>query len=175
MGGNRVSGYREWWNKFVNHDRRGLVRLLVIGGSGALLLGLGSFGMPRPSPPAHPPASAQVSSDALSRQEGEVAQQLQQILAKIPGVREVSVAVTLTRSIQSQYVNGSSSGQSAQPVVVTTNNGQNVVPFDQIGPSVGGVVIVSPEAVRPAVRMELSQACQTLLQVQAYQVLVLPN
>jgi stage III sporulation protein AG len=170
-----VSSYREWWNKFVNQDRRGFIRLVLIGGLGVLLLGFGSFGMPRPSPPAHSPSRPPTSSEALSRQEGEVGQQLQQILAKIPGVHDVSVAVTLTRSIQSQYVNSSSSGQGTQPVVVTSNNGQNVVPFDQIGPSVGGVVIVSPQAVRPKIRMELAQACQTLLQVQAYQVLVLPN
>lgn len=169
-----MSGYREWWKKFINQDRKGLVRLVVIGGVGVLLLGLGSFGIARPSPPINHSVTTHVPEQALQKQELEIAEQMQQILAKIPGVQQVSVAVTLTRSIQSQYVNGSSGGQGTQPVVVSTNNGQTVVPFDQIGPSIGGVVIVTPSARRPAIRMELTQAAQTLLQVQAYQVLVLP-
>ena len=87
----------------------------------------------------------------------------------------MSVAVTLTRSIQSQYVDQSGVGNGTQPVVVTTNSGQTVVPFDQIGPAVGGVVVVAPAAARPAIRAEISEAVQTLLQIQPYQVLVLPN
>lgn len=170
-----MSGYREWWKKFVSQDRKGFVRLVVIGALGVLLLGFGSFGISRPSPPAPKPTARTQPDQALQRQEIAVADQVQQILTKIPGVRQVSVAVTLTRSIQSQYVNSSASGQGTQPVVVSTNNGQSVVPLDQIGPAVGGVVVVTPSALRPAIRMELSSAVQTLLQVQAYQVLVLPN
>lgn len=171
-----VSGYREWWNKFINHDRKGFIRLVIVGGLGVILLGFGSFGIARPSPPAKKaPTQVDKPAQALQQQEDEIGNQVQRILAKIPGVHQVSVAVSLTRSIQSQYVQSSSGGQGTQPVVVSTNSGQTVVPFDQIGPSVGGVVIVTPSASRPAIRMELSQACQTLLQIQAYQVLVLPN
>lgn len=171
-----ANGYREWWNKFVNQDRKSLVRLIVIGGVGVLLLGFGSFGVPRPSPPAAKAvASVSQGQTPLERQEAQVGSQLAAILTKIPGVHNLSVAVTLTRSIQSQYVDSSGNGNGTQPVVVSTNNGQTVVPFDQIGPAVGGVVVVSPSATRPLIRSELSQAVQTLLQVQAYQVLVLPN
>lgn len=168
------SGYREWWNKFVNHDRRGFFRLVAIGGLGVLLLGFGSFGIPRPSPPTHNRTN-NATGGPLQEQEGEIARQVQEILKQIPGVTHVSVAVTLTRSIQSQYVDSSGGGNGTQPVVVSTNSGQTVVPFDQIGPSVGGVVVVTPAAQRPAIRAEVSQAVQTLLQIQAYQVLVLPN
>lgn len=170
------SGYREWWNKFVSHDRKGFVRMLTVGGLGVLLLGFGSFGIARPSPP-HPKAhgGSRSPSEAIQRQQNEIAAQVSQILDRIPGVGHVSVAVTLTRSIQSQYVDSSNTGQGTQPVVVSTNTGQTVVPFDQIGPSVGGVVVVAPAASRPGIRAELAQAVQTLLQVQAYQVLVLPN
>ncbi|MCL5116981.1 MAG: hypothetical protein M1272_07515 [Firmicutes bacterium] len=169
------NGYREWWNKFVNNDRRGFVRLVVIGGLGVLLLGFGSFGVPRPSPPAAKPASSVVGQSPLQRQESQIAAQVAQILSKIPGVTHLSVAVTLTRSIQSQYVDSSGTGTGTQPVVVTTNSGQTVVPFDQIGPAIGGVVVVTPAANRPLIRSELSQAVQTLLQIQPYQVLVLPS
>ncbi len=170
------SGYREWWNKFVQQDRRGLVRLVVIGAVGVLLLGFGGFGIPRPSPPAAKPTTAGAQGHSpLETQERQIAAQVEQILQEIPGVARVSVAVTLTRSIQSQYVDSSGAGNGTQPVVVTTNSGQMVVPFDQIGPSVGGVVVVAAAAKKPWVRSEIAQAVQTLLQIQPYQVLVLPN
>ncbi len=172
------NGYREWWNKFIQQDRKSLVRLIVIGGVGVLLLGFGSFGVSRPSPPANKATAGDpvgAAKTPLERQENQISQQLAAILTKIPGVHQLSVAVTLTRSIQSQYVDSSGSGNGTQPVVVTTNSGQTVVPFDQIGPAVGGVVVVSPSAMRPLIRSELTQAVQTLLQIQPYQVLVLPN
>ncbi len=171
-----MADYREWWNKFISHDRKTLTRLVMVGGLGILLLGVGSFGIPRPSPPStHGSRAPKAGLEALQRQQNQIAAQMREILVKIPGVKNVSVALTLTRSIQSQYVNSSGVGQGAEPVVVSTSSGQTVVPFDQIGPAVGGVVIVTPSAARPALRMELSQAAQTLLQIQAYQVLVLPN
>jgi stage III sporulation protein AG len=171
------SGYREWWKKFVQQDRRGFVRLVVIGSVGVLLLGFGGFGIARPSPPSSKGASSSAAQghSPLETQERQIAAQVGQILRQIPGVTSVSVAVTLTRSIQSQYVDSSGAGNGTQPVVVSTNNGQMVVPFDQIGPSVGGVVVVAAAAKKPWIRAEIAQAVQTLLQIQPYQVLVLPN
>lgn len=167
------SDFQEWWKKFLSQDRAGLMRLAVVGVLGVGLVTFGSFGMSVPSPPSH---SRGVARTPLVAQESEVGQQLTTILRKIPGVRKISVAVTLKRSIQSQIAQQSSGGQSANaPVLVTTSSGQNVVPLDQIGPLVAGVVVVSPNATNPNIRAELSQAVQTLLQVQAYQVLVLPN
>lgn len=171
-----ANSYREWWKKFINQDRKSLVRLMVIGGLGVVLLGFGSFGVARPSPPKKAATATNVGPmTPLEQQEHQIGAQVAAILTKIPGVRDLSVAVTLSRSIQSQYVDSSGAGSGTQPVVVTTNSGQTVVPFDQIGPSVGGVVVVTPSADRPFIRSEVSQAVQTLLQIQAYQVLVLPN
>lgn len=170
-----ANGYREWWNKFINQDRKTLVRLVLIGGLGVVLLGFGSFGVARPSPPSKAVVTNTPAATPLERQENQISQQVAAILSKIPGVQKLAVEVSLTRSIQSQYVDSSGSGNGTQPVVVTTNSGQTVVPFDQIGPSVGGVVVVTPSAMRPLIRSELTQAVQTLLQIQPYQVLVLPN
>lgn len=165
--------YREWWKKFLSQDRGTLVRLLIIGGIGILLLGYGSFGIAVPSPPKNKSSSA---ISPLVAQEQAVAAQLTTILSRIPGVSSVSVAVTLGRSIQSQYAQQSAGdGTGNVPVLVTTASGESAVPLDQIGPLVQGVVVVSPSAANPNIRAELAQAVQTLLQVAPYQVLILPN
>ncbi len=167
------NNFREWWKNFSQHDRPQLYRLIGVGILGLVLLGFGSFG---PSVPSPPHKSSRVSSTAnpLSVQEQELSQQLSVILQDIPGVRHVAVSVTLTKSMAAQYVKGSQSGQGSTPVVLTTNSGQTVVPLDEVGPQIAGVVVVAPSARNPVIRSELSQAVETLLQVQAYQVLILP-
>lgn len=165
--------FQEWWKKFLSQDRAGLIRLAIVGALGVGLVTFGSFGMSVPSPPSH---SNRLAKTPLVAQEGDVGQQLTTILRKIPGVHKISVAVTLKKSIQSQIAQQANGGQNANtPVLVTTSSGQTVVPLDQVGPIVAGVVVVSPNATNPNIRAELAQAVQTLLQVQAYQVLVLPN
>ncbi|AEJ41451.1 hypothetical protein TPY_3299 [Sulfobacillus acidophilus TPY] len=167
---------REWWTKFIETDRPGLVRLLLIGGLGVALLAFGNFGVPRPSPPStNASTTPHLAETPLSQQEAMVSAQLTGILEAIPGVRQVSAAVTLTRSIQSQYVSSSGGGNGTSPVVVSNQNGESVVPLDQVGPAIGGVVIVSPSAANPLLRAEMAQAVETLLQIQPYQVLVLPT
>jgi stage III sporulation protein AG len=167
--------FREWWQKFSQQDASAMRRLVLIGAMGLALLAIGSFGMARPSPPK--PQTRMTVATALQAQESEVGQQLAALLDAVPGVRQVTVAVTLSRSIQSQYATGSDTagGTGSSLVLVSTANGQSAVPLDQIGPMVAGVVVVTPSAVHPWIRSELAQAVQTLLQIQPYQVLVLPN
>ncbi|OLZ08544.1 hypothetical protein [Sulfobacillus thermosulfidooxidans] len=167
------NNFQEWWKKISAQDRPQLYRLIGIGLLGVLLLGFGSFG---PSVPSPPHSSAPVTSKGpLVAQEQEVSSQLRQILEAIPQVHQVSVAVTLSRSMTSQYASSNASGQGSSPVVLTTNSGESVVPLDEIGPAVEGVVVVSPSAHNPLIRAELAQAVETLLQVQPYQVLILPS
>ncbi|MDA8193019.1 MAG: hypothetical protein M0Z53_03345 [Thermaerobacter sp.] len=169
------SDFREWWQKLLSQDRPTLIRLGLVGLLGVLLMTFGSLGIPALSLPktkvAAPP------TNALVAQEAEVARQLAAILDKIPRVSSVSVAVTLSRSIQAQFAQQTPGGQGngTTPVVVATASGQSVVPLDEIGPLVGGVVVVTPSAQNPVVRSELAQAVETLLQVEPYQVLILPN
>lgn len=167
------NNFREWWTRYIRQDKKNLYRIGALGALGVLLLGFGSFGMPAPSPPA---SKTHTATDPLVRQEHEIGNQVASMLEAVPGAGHVTVAMTLTRSIQAQYVEGNNGGSTGnQPVMVSTSNGQSVVPLDQIGPSVGGVVVVAKSAVNPTMRAELSQAVQTLLQIQAFQVLILPN
>lgn len=169
-----ASNFREWWKKFSSHDRPQLYRLAGVGILGLLLLGFGSFGPSVPSPP-HSTVTKTSHAGPLADQEQEVSSQLTGILEKIPQVHQVSVAVTLTKSMTSQYVDSNQNGQGTSPVVISTNSGQAVVPLDELGPSVAGVVVVAPSAKNPVIRAELAQAVETLLQVQPYQVLILPT
>lgn len=167
------SNFQEWWKKISTQDRPQLYRLIGIGILGVLLLGFGSFGPSVPSPPRSSPKTT--SNGPLMQQEQEVSQQLRQILQAIPQVHQVSVAVTLSRSMTSQYASSNASSQGSSPVVITTNSGEAVVPLDEIGPAVQGVVVVCSAARNPQVRAELAQAVETLLQIQPYQVLILPT
>ncbi|AUW93519.1 MAG: hypothetical protein C7B44_10825 [Sulfobacillus thermosulfidooxidans] len=170
-----ASNFQEWWKKFAKEDRTKLYRLAGVGILGLVLLGFGSFGPSVPSPPHTQKAVTTTHSGPLAEQEQEVSAQLTQILDDIPQVHRVSVAVTLTKSMTSQYVDTNQSGQGSSPVVITTNSGQAVVPLDELGPSVAGVVVVAASARNPLIRAELAQAVETLLQVQPYQVLILPT
>ncbi len=165
--------FSDWWKRMVSEDRPTLVRLLVVGSLGVGLLAFSGFG----SKPSQGTPGPPVDTSSLAGQQSIVGKQLQGILEAIPHVGVVSVAVTLDRTVQSQYVtsNQGLSSPSTSPVVVTNAQGDSVVPLDQLGPLVGGVVVVAPSAVNPNIRSELAQAVQTLLQIQPYQVLILPN
>ncbi len=162
----------DWWRQMTTQDRPMLVRLLLVGSLGVGLLAFSGLG----STP-HKATTPNPMATSLAGQEAIVGTQLTHILEAIPEVGTVSVAVTLDRTIQSQYVtsNQGLSSPSSSPVTVTNQQGTSVVPLDQVGPLVGGVVVVAKSANNPNIRSELAEAVQTLLQVQAYQVLILPN
>lgn len=164
--------FSDWWRQMTTQDRPMLVRLVVVGALGLGLLAFSGIG----SSPHKTPSAAPVTT-SLAGQEAVIGAQLTHILEAIPHVGTVSVAVTLDRTIQSQYVtsNQGLSSPSSSPVMVTNQQGSSVVPLDQVGPMVGGVVVVAKSANNPNIRSELAEAVQTLLQVQAYQVLILPN
>lgn len=168
------SNFKEWWQKVLSQDRPTLYRLIGVGLLGVVLVTVGGFGIPSPSPPHRSTGNV---TTPLMAQETLVGQQLTHILEAVPGAGPLSVAVTLKRSIRSEYVQqtGSTAGGGSPAIVDTNQGGQAVVPLDQVGPSIAGVVVVANNAKNPLIRSELAQAVQTLLQIQPYQVLVLPN
>ncbi len=162
----------QWWQNLLRNDKPKFLRIAVLAALGLVLLVVGSI---RPRPTASR-ASPEVAASPLVDQENQVARQLVDILQSIPGAGRVKVAVTLSRTIQSQFVTSSSSlSGGTSPLLVNNNAGQTVVPLDQVGPAVQGVVVVARSASNPVLRAELSQAVETLLQVPAYQVLILPT
>lgn len=169
-------GVRRWWAQLAPKHRGYAVRLLVLLGTGITLLLWGAWpNSPPPSnqPVAHSPPPAS-STSPWWQEQNALAQQLQQVLAAIPGVHDVTVAVQLRRSLRSQYLSNQDSTTGA-PLVIQSNGGQAVVPLDQLGPEVQGVVVVTPSAANPLIRQELTEAVETLLGIAAYQVLVLPD
>lgn len=163
----------QWWQNLLQNDKPKFLRIAILAALGLALLVVGSI---RPRPTTTARASPEVGASPLVDQENQVARQLVDILQSIPGAGRVKVAVTLSRTIQSQFVTSSSSlSGGTSPLLVNNNAGQTVVPLDQVGPAVQGVVVVARSASNPVLRAELSQAVETLLQVPAYQVLILPT
>ena len=152
--------WREWIGQLWAQDRGMVLRLGVVLVIGLGLLVWGSQGTPPVTATIHHPGpSAQVvqNSSPLGAEEAAMDQELRGILAAVPGAGRVSVAVTLSRSMREQY---SAHGHLA---------------LAQLGPAVDGVVVVADGASQPLVREELVSAVETLLQIGAYRVLVLPD
>lgn len=154
--------WRQWLARLWRDDRPAFVRLLLVGALGLGLVAWGTWGGGRGSPAAVrsvPPPAASVAPDVgpLGAEEAALDSQLGQIVAAIPGAGTVHVAVTLSKSAVTEYASGRST------------------PLDEVGPAVAGVVVVATGARSPQVREEIVQAVETLLQIQPYQVVVLPN
>jgi stage III sporulation protein AG len=151
-------GPREWLSDLWQHDKKSVVRLGIVGavGIGLLLWGSEGGGPGSTYTPSTPPISAAAGTGPLVQEEVVIDRELTAILGAVPGAGRVRAAVTLSRSASEQYA-------------------KNRIPLAQIGPEVDGVVVVATGARRAVIREELTQAVETLLQVQPYQVLVLPN
>lgn len=151
------------WHDIVDRlwhrDRPMMVRLLVVGGLGLALVVAGSW--PRAPAPARGPTTSvdapASSSLQLMNEERALDQEVAAMVAAIPGAGRVSAGVTLARTALTQY-----GGHPPRAVA-------------EIEPAVSGVVVVATGAGNPAVRTEITDAVEILLQVQAYQVLVLPD
>jgi hypothetical protein len=150
-----MGAWREWLTTLWQQDRGTVWRLVVVGALGLALAAWGSLSWGGAAAPPDPPA-APAANSALSREEGVMDRQLRAILERVPGAGRVWVAVTLSRSARAQY-------------------GRGAAPLAEWGPAVAGVVVVADGAAAPFVRQELESAVETLLQVAAYRVLVLPQ
>jgi stage III sporulation protein AG len=152
--------WRQWLTRLWRDDRPALVRLLVVGAVGVGLVAWGTWGS-RPAPSARSPlpsaAATALDVGPLGTEEAALADEVQKIVAAIPGAGAVHVAVTLAKSATTEYVSGRST------------------PLDEVSPAVAGVVVVATGAQSPRVREEIIEAVETLLQIQPYQVVVLPN
>ncbi len=137
-------------------DRSTMWRLLVVGGLGIALVAWGSWGGAAAKPASPGPPAAAAGAAGLAGQEAQLDQAVAAVVAAIPGSGRVQVAVTLASGAETQFA--------------TQRTSERVV-----APKVSGVVVVATGASAPAVRQEITTAVETLLQVSAYQVAVLPD
>ncbi len=153
------NSWRDWLTRLWQQDRSLVLRLLIVGSIGVALVAIGSLAHAPAStyaPPARPPVAS--TGDVLDQQEGVLAGQVDTLVAAIPGAGRVTAMVTLARSIVTEYAHGAGGA-----------------PLAESKPSILGVVVVASGAGNPAVRQEITAAVETLLQIEPYQVLVLPN
>ncbi|NLT95897.1 MAG: stage III sporulation protein AG [Clostridia bacterium] len=132
----------------------------------------------------------------LAAAEQQMAERLEKILSQIAGIGEVAVNLTLESSSEYQYAinqqvdktlvteraqDGSTrttdeTREDAQIVMKNMAQGKNEpVIVKEIRPQVVGVMIVAEGANNPLTREEISKAVQTLLNIPAHRVTVLPK
>ncbi len=154
-----MAAWQEALGRLWHRDRSMMVRLSVLGALGLALVVAGSW--PRGPTPVQgrvvggdAPAG---SGQKILAEERALDEEVAAVVQAIPGSGRVSVGVSLTRTAMTQYA-----GHPAQAVAETE-------------PAVSGVVVVATGAQNPVVRTEITAAVETLLQLQSYQVLVLPD
>ncbi len=149
-----------WRSSLANlwqDDRSTMWRLMVVGGLGIGLVAWGSWGAAGARATTSPAASgAATVGRGLGAQEVQMDQQVADLVAAIPGSGTVHVAVSLAAGSETEFASHSASER-------------------VVAPEVQGVVVVASGAGAPAVRQEITAAVETLLQVSAYQVVVLPD
>jgi stage III sporulation protein AG len=149
-------GWRTSLRNLWHEDRPGLWRLLVVGVIGIALVAWGSWGGSAPAKTSPPTVPATTGGSGLAGQEAQLDSEVAAIVEAIPGSGRVAVAVSLAKGALVRYGTHNTSEQ-------------------DMAPQVSGVVVVASGAGRANVRQEIIQAVETLLQVSAYQVVVLPN
>ncbi len=146
------SNLRNLWRD----DRSTMWRLLAVGGLGVALVAWGSWGGAGAKPQAAGTPAAAAGGLGLAGQEAQLDQAVAAVVAAIPGSGRVHVAVALASGAKTQFA--------------TRHTSEQVV-----APQVSGVVVVATGASAPGVRQEITTAVETLLQVSAYRVAVLPD
>ncbi len=143
---------------------------------------------------ASPGAETQVvSAGSLAKLEISLAEQVCSILSKVEGAGRVSVSVTLENGFEKEYAldvtkdssiieekdtNGgvrttNDTNHKAEVVIAQGRNEPLVI--KEIGPKIKGVLVVSEGAKESEIREKLGRAVQTMLNLPAHRVMVLPG
>lgn len=148
------------------------------------------------SPPALRSSSDNPAASELKQVEREMEQRLEEVFGQINGVGKVDVTLTLASGPEKVFASNTTVGrknieekdQGGGTRVTTeiTENGQMVIAHQgsaesdlpvtvkEIPPVIKGVLVVAEGAGNPQIREELSRAAQTVLNISAYKVTVLP-
>ena len=189
----------EFWQKILGNLNH---KMIILGALGILFILLGnwqSFLAPAKGPSqALPKESKEVSSPNLGKEEQEKSLEtdLEDILSRIQGVGQIKVRVILASGKQYEYaynqnvekrVTEEKDQQGGTRVTTETKDGQEMiivrdtqsnserpVILKELRPPVKGVIVVAEGAKDSLVKLNLLQAVQTVLEIPAYKVTVLP-
>jgi stage III sporulation protein AG len=170
--------------------------LLVLGVGLLLLVFSGSWLTPRSDPPASQPAPGvkeqPAADDDLTPLEQELEDRLTTILGSVDGAGNVQVTLTFQSGITNVYAkninkqdqtqsgggNGATNQVNEQDDLALTqsSSGSNTpVLVQELSPEIAGVLVLADGATNPGVREELVKAVETVLDIPAYRVMVLPK
>lgn len=188
------------WFKGSGPGKSSLKPLIVLGTLGILLILVTSVWPSNETSPTTPAQPAPVKSTQISDTvsvESSLEQRLSQVLEQIEGIGEVSVSVTLAAGPEYLYaVNQKSDereitekderggtrttternedGQLVLVQQVDTGKQQPLV-VKELRPTIKGVLVVAAGARDARVREELTKAVQTVLDLPAYKIKVMPK
>ena len=141
-----------------------------------------------------PSASTQVAQGgSLLQLERSVAEQVSSILCRVEGAGKVSVSVTLENGLEREYAVNVTNDHSTieekdENGAIRTTNDKNYkteavfaqgrsepLVIKEMGPKIKGVLVVSEGAKDSEIRSKLGRAVQTMLNLPAHRVMVLPG
>lgn len=173
----------------------GIVVLVTLGIAMMVLPGLYLGQEKAPSPSLANPSPAYMNNNPtqLGGLEQEIAADLCQILNQVEGAGEVAVSVALAAGPEQNYAENSTkirsdieekdtsggtrstSETNEKTELVFSQNGGSALVIQEIGPEIKGVLVVAEGAEEPLIRAQLSEAIQTILNLPAHRVMILPK
>jgi stage III sporulation protein AG len=180
----------------LGHNRLKISRnLLALAVLGVALLIAGNYMGPKAKEPPKVP-EAPVVSEGLEGYEARLARDLEGVLSQVEGAGQVVVTVSLKAGPEAQMAGNETRTErkteerdASGGVRVTTETneqlqlamarpggaGESPIEVRTLRPEVGGVLVVCDGARDPQVRASIGQAVQTLLDIPAHRVMVLPR
>lgn len=185
------SGWRARWQALSKAERKKISLLTAALILGLTLMYLADFGndIPLIATPTTEPLTA-TPLPAPRAAEEDLESKLTRILSEVNGVGQVSVALSFSEGMASEFVlntqlTESSSEDTGEGVTLSTteqaSTSKTLAEIDsapvlirQIMPQVSGAVIAAEGAEDPATRAKLHRAARVLLDLPAHRIIVLP-
>jgi len=171
----------------------GIVALICLGVALMVVPGIFLGKEPALQPLAEALPSTGAGTSALSELEKDLAGQVSQILSQVQGAGQVVVTVSLASGPEHNYAQNTSTVKSNVEekdtsggtrlttetnekieVVFAQGKGEALV-IKEMGPQIKGVLVVAEGAKDAKIRADLSSAVQTMLNLPAHRVMVLPK
>lgn len=187
--------------KITKKQRNYIMILLMVIAFGILVMSISDFGSNNPESEIYSFDSSQSEVDqtfpsSLAEIEKHMEERLAKILAQIEGVGQVAINISLNSSVEYQYAVNVNNDQTvvseqaqdgstrttnetreeAQVVMKSLTQGKNEpVVIKEVRPEVAGVMVVAEGADDILLREKISQGVQTVLNIPAHRVTVLPK